>query len=78
MGRLRRNLADFAVTGLGLSSYLLPVFLVWLPRRCFVTTYKGMHSQGGRLFDLLLSVGVISVSSSIRKARAKRGIVGGF
>src|SRR5262245_23612706 len=53
-------LADLLLQGLGLSSYLLPVFLAIAAAQMFRATYKGIQlvRAAGYLF-LLVSVGVI-------------------
>ena len=73
-------LADLLLQGLGLSSYLLPVFL------CIGAVQMFRASSGGLAFSkaiayaiLLLSVGVIlSVVIDTESARDAGGIIGGF
>jgi S-DNA-T family DNA segregation ATPase FtsK/SpoIIIE len=73
-------LADLLLQGLGLSSYLLPVFL------CFaaVQMFRGADKAGGLpktagYAILLLSTGVIlSVAIDSESARDAGGIIGGF
>ncbi len=73
-------LADLLLQGLGLSSYLLPVFLCLAAAQMFRTTYKGMAlSRAAGYLILLISVGVIlSVVIDTESARDAGGIVGGF
>jgi len=73
-------LADLLLQGLGLSSYLLPVFLCLAAAQMFRTTYKGMAlSRAAGYLILLISVGVIlSVIIDTESARDAGGIVGGF
>jgi DNA segregation ATPase FtsK/SpoIIIE, S-DNA-T family len=73
-------LADLLLQGLGLSSYLLPVFLCLAAAQMFRTTYKGMAlGRAAGYLILLISVGVIlSVIIDTESARDAGGIVGGF
>jgi DNA segregation ATPase FtsK/SpoIIIE, S-DNA-T family len=73
-------LADLLLQGLGLSSYLLPVFLCLAAAQMFRTTYKGMaFSRAAGYLILLISVGVIlSVIIDTESARDAGGVVGGF
>jgi len=73
-------LADLLLQGLGLSSYLLPVFLCLAAAQMFRTTYKGMAlGRTAGYLILLISVGVIlSVIIDTESARDAGGIVGGF
>jgi len=73
-------LADLLLQGLGLSSYLLPVFLCLAAAQMFRTTYKGMAvSRAAGYLILLISVGVIlSVVIDTESARDAGGIIGGF
>jgi DNA segregation ATPase FtsK/SpoIIIE, S-DNA-T family len=73
-------LADLLLQGLGLSSYLLPVFLCLAAAQMFRTTYKGVAlGRAAGYLILLISVGVIlSVIIDTESARDAGGIVGGF
>jgi S-DNA-T family DNA segregation ATPase FtsK/SpoIIIE len=73
-------LADLLLQGLGLSSYLLPVFLCLAAAQMFRTTYTGMAlSRAAGYLILLISVGVIlSVVIDSESARDAGGIIGGF
>jgi len=73
-------LADLLLQGLGLSSYLLPVFLCIAAVQMFRATYRGMQlTRATGYIVLLISVGVIlSVVIDSESARDSGGIVGGF
>jgi DNA segregation ATPase FtsK/SpoIIIE, S-DNA-T family len=73
-------LADLLLQGLGLSSYLLPVFLCLAAAQMFRTTDRGVAlSRTMGYLILLVSVGVIlSVVIDTESARDAGGIVGGF
>ncbi|MBM4297869.1 MAG: DNA translocase FtsK, partial [Deltaproteobacteria bacterium] len=73
-------LADLLLQGLGLSSYLLPVFLFIAAIKMFRASYKGIQlSRATGYVILLISVGVIlSVAIDSESARDSGGIVGGF
>ncbi|HEY2920920.1 MAG TPA: DNA translocase FtsK 4TM domain-containing protein, partial [Candidatus Binatia bacterium] len=73
-------LADVLLQGLGLSSYLLPVFLCLAAAQMFRATHEGIAlSRTVGYFTLLISVGVIlSVVIDTERARDAGGIVGGF
>ena len=73
-------LADLLLQGLGLSSYLLPVFLCLAAAQMFRTSDKGVAlSRAMGYLILLVSVGVIlSVVIDTERARDAGGIVGGF
>ena len=73
-------LADLLLQGLGLSSYLLPVFLCIAAAQLFRATYKGIViTRAAGYLILLISVGVIlSVVIDSESARDSGGIVGGF
>ena len=73
-------LADLLLQGLGLSSYLLPVFLGIAAVQMFRATYKGIQlTRATGYVALLISVGVIlSVIIDSESARDSGGIVGGF
>lgn len=73
-------LADLLMQGLGLSSYLLPIFLCFTAVQMFRATDKriGVTKTAGYVI-LLISVGVIlSVVIDSESARDAGGIVGGF
>jgi S-DNA-T family DNA segregation ATPase FtsK/SpoIIIE len=73
-------LADLLLQGLGLSSYLLPVFLCLAAAQMFRTRDRGVGlSRTMGYLILLVSVGVIlSVIIDTESARDAGGIVGGF
>jgi S-DNA-T family DNA segregation ATPase FtsK/SpoIIIE len=73
-------LADLLLQGLGLSSYLLPIFLCFAAAQLFRATHRGIAlSKAAGYVILLLSVGVIlSVVIDSESARDAGGIVGGF
>ncbi len=73
-------LADLLLQGLGLSSYLLPVFLCIAALQMFRATYKGIQlTRATGYVVLLISIGVIlSVVIDSESARDSGGIVGGF
>ena len=73
-------LADLLLQGLGLSSYLLPVFLCIAALQMFRASYKGIQlTRATGYIVLLISVGVIlSVIIDSESARDSGGIVGGF
>ncbi|MGH7888482.1 MAG: DNA translocase FtsK 4TM domain-containing protein, partial [Candidatus Binatia bacterium] len=73
-------LADLLLQGLGLSSYLLPVFLCLAAAQMFRATYKGTKlTRAAGYVALLISVGVfLSVIIDSENARDSGGIVGGF
>jgi S-DNA-T family DNA segregation ATPase FtsK/SpoIIIE len=73
-------LADLLLQGLGLSSYLLPVFLCLAAAQMFRTSDRGVAlSRTMGYLILLVSVGVIlSVVIDTERARDAGGIVGGF
>ncbi|MGE5215892.1 MAG: DNA translocase FtsK [Chloroflexota bacterium] len=73
-------LADLLLQGLGLSSYLLPIFLFLVAAQMFRANYRGIILSKTVAFAiLLLSVGVIlSVVIDSDSARDAGGIIGGF
>ena len=73
-------LADLLLQGLGLSSYLLPVFLCIAALQMFRASYQGIQlTRATGYVVLLISVGVIlSVVIDSESARDSGGIVGGF
>ncbi len=73
-------LADVLLQGLGLASYLLPVFLGMVAVQMFRTTYERIHLGRALSYEILLvSIGVIlSVVIDTESARDAGGIVGGF
>jgi S-DNA-T family DNA segregation ATPase FtsK/SpoIIIE len=73
-------LADLLMQGLGLASYLLPIFLFLAAAQMFRATYRGIVvSKAIAYAVLLLSVGVIlSVVIDSESARDAGGIIGGF
>ena len=73
-------LADVLLQGLGLASYLLPVFLCMVAVQMFRTTYQSIHLGKAVAYAILLvSIGVIlSVVIDSESARDGGGIVGGF
>jgi DNA segregation ATPase FtsK/SpoIIIE, S-DNA-T family len=73
-------LADFLLQGLGLSSYLLPVFLGLVSYQLFSDAYKGFRltkATGYGTF-LLSSALLLSLFIESENAREAGGIVGGF
>jgi S-DNA-T family DNA segregation ATPase FtsK/SpoIIIE len=73
-------LADLLLQGLGLSSYLLPIFLCLFAAQMFRATYHGIQiTKAAGYLALIISVGVIlSVVIDSESARDSGGIVGGF
>ncbi|HVO93655.1 MAG TPA: DNA translocase FtsK 4TM domain-containing protein, partial [Terriglobales bacterium] len=73
-------LADMLLQGLGLASYLLPIFLCIAAVQMFRTTYQGIRFGNTVAYGLLLvSIGVIlSVLIDSESARDAGGIIGGF
>jgi S-DNA-T family DNA segregation ATPase FtsK/SpoIIIE len=73
-------LADLLLQGLGLSSYLLPIFLCIGAAQMFRATYKGVSLTRATAYAVLLvSVGVLlSALIDSESARDGGGIVGGF
>ncbi len=73
-------LADLLLQGLGLSSYLLPIFLCIGAVQMFRSSSGGIpFSKAAAYAILLLSVGVIlSVIVDTESARDSGGIIGGF
>jgi len=73
-------LADLLLQGLGLSSYLLPVFLCVAALQMFRATDKGIGvTKAAGYVILLVSIGVIlSVVIDSESARDAGGIIGGF
>ena len=79
-GFLGAFLADLLLQGLGLSSYLVPVFLIAGAIQMFRASYQGISLARASAFAVLLvSVGVLlSVVIDSESARDAGGIVGGF
>ena len=73
-------LADVLLQGLGLASYLLPVFLCMVAIQMFRTNYQSIHLGKAVAYAILLvSIGVIlSVVIDSESARDAGGIIGGF
>ncbi len=73
-------LADLLLQGLGLASYLLPIFLFLTAAQMFRANYRGIVlSKAVAYVIVLLSVGVIlSVAIDSESARDAGGIIGGF
>jgi len=73
-------LADVLLQGLGLASYLLPVFLGMVAVQMFRTSYERIRLGKALSYEILLvSIGVIlSVVIDTESARDAGGIVGGF
>ncbi|HTF93658.1 MAG TPA: DNA translocase FtsK 4TM domain-containing protein [Verrucomicrobiae bacterium] len=73
-------LADVLLQGLGLASYLLPVFLGMVAVQMFQTSYERIRLGRALSYEILLvSIGVIlSVVIDTESARDAGGIVGGF
>ena len=79
-GFLGAVLADLLLQGLGLSSYLVPVFLIAGAVQMFRASYEGISlARASAYAVLLVSVGVLlSVIIDSESARDAGGIVGGF
>jgi S-DNA-T family DNA segregation ATPase FtsK/SpoIIIE len=79
-GFLGAFLADLLLQGLGLSSYLVPVFLIAGATQMFRASYKGVSlARASAYAVLLVSIGVfLSVIIDSESARDAGGIVGGF
>ena len=79
-GFLGAFLADLLLQGLGLSSYLVPVFLIAGAVQMFRASYEGISlARASAYAVLLVSVGVLlSVLIDSESARDAGGIVGGF
>jgi S-DNA-T family DNA segregation ATPase FtsK/SpoIIIE len=79
-GFLGAFLADLLLQGLGLSSYLVPVFLIAGAVQMFRASYQGISlARASAYAVLLVSVGVLlSVIIDSESARDAGGIVGGF
>lgn len=79
-GFLGAFLADLLLQGLGLTSYLVPVFLGAGAVQMFRATYDGISlARASAYAVLLLSIGVLlSVLIDSESARDAGGIVGGF
>lgn len=79
-GGVGAYLADILRQGLGLPSYLLPIFLCAAAARMFRATYTGLPLTRALSYgSLILSIGVIlSVVIGTEIARDGGGIVGGF
>jgi len=73
-------LADLLLQGLGLSSYLLPIFLCLAAAQMFRAGSDGVRVSKAVAYTILLvSVGVIlSIVSDTERARDAGGIIGGF
>lgn len=79
-GFLGAFLADVLLQGLGLSSYLVPVFLTAGALQMFRASYEGISlARTSAYAVLLVSIGVLlSVIIDSESARDAGGIVGGF
>ncbi|MEO6162578.1 MAG: DNA translocase FtsK 4TM domain-containing protein [Candidatus Binatia bacterium] len=79
-GFLGAFLADLLLQGLGLTSYLVPVFLSAGAVQMFRATYDGISwARASAYAILLVSIGVLlSVLIDSESARDAGGIVGGF
>jgi len=79
-GFLGAFLADLLLQGLGLSSYLVPVFLIAGAAQMFRASYQGVSlARASAYAVLLVSIGVLlSVIIDSESARDAGGIVGGF
>ena len=73
-------LADVLLQGLGLSSYLVPVFLCMGAIQLFRASYEGIRFSKAAAYGILLvSVGVIlSLFIESERASDSGGIIGGF
>ena len=73
-------LADLLLQGLGLSAYLLPVFLSLAAYQLFLPNFKGIRASKAAGYAVLL-IGiaiVLSLFVESQDARDSGGIVGGF
>ncbi len=79
-GFLGAFLADLLLQSLGLSSYLVPVFLVAAAVQMFRASYQGISIARASAYGvLLISIGVLlSVIIDSESARDGGGIIGGF
>jgi len=73
-------LADFLLQGLGLSTYLLPLFLFTISYHLFCEDHKGLHLPKAVGYVLFLWSGSIflSLMRETQTAREAGGIVGGY
>ncbi len=73
-------LADVLLQGLGLASYLLPLFLVIAAAQLFQTGYKGLATVKATGCGLLLisTTVLLNIFIDTERARDAGGIVGGF
>ncbi len=79
-GFLGAFLADLLLQGLGLSSYLVPIFLIVGAVHMFRASYNGISwARASAYAVLLVSIGVLlSVIIDSESARDAGGIIGGF
>jgi S-DNA-T family DNA segregation ATPase FtsK/SpoIIIE len=73
-------LADFLLQGLGLSAYLIPLFLCFVSFQLFSEAYQGLRltkAAGYGLFVLSTAV-LLSLFLETESAREAGGILGGF
>ena len=79
-GFLGALLADLLLQGLGLSSYLVPLFLIVAAVQMFRANYEGISLARASAYGVLLvSIGILlSVIIDSESARDAGGIVGGF
>ena len=73
-------LADLLLQGLGLTAYLLPVFLAIAAYQLFLSKYRGIHAvkAAGYGVFLISMAGLLSLLIDSENARDAGGIVGGF
>jgi DNA segregation ATPase FtsK/SpoIIIE, S-DNA-T family len=73
-------LADLLLQGLGLSAYLLPIFLSLAAYQLFLPTFKGIRAGKAAGYAVLLigTAVVLSLLIDSQDARDSGGIVGGF
>jgi DNA segregation ATPase FtsK/SpoIIIE, S-DNA-T family len=73
-------LADLLLQGLGLTSYLLPIFLAIAAYQLFQSQYRGVRAvkAAGYGVFLISMAGLLSLLIDAENARDAGGIVGGF
>ena len=73
-------LADLLLQGLGLTAYLLPVFLAIAAYQLFLSKYRGIRATKAAGYGVFLisMAGLLSLLIDSENARDAGGIVGGF